>query len=369
MTKPAGRNVNTLDFEAIQEGAVAVSKLNGNVGANGTALSDTISLNATGGEFIAFRWNYDSDSTAAQSGLAVDDLNINFTTVAVPEPSAALLGLLGRPSCCVARVREQIAGPSISNPKTHARLPISDDATSAAKPLRSSGRNLSGPLQATIPIDQTSFSYSQDFNALDPSDLLSDVDTSGTGAPFLWNGVTPIRTSWQNDSTYDGWTRQVTVGGSTNRNDKDYIGEFANGTIRFGNMGNGVAGDGSLDNGPTSDRCVGLLMQGTDGSASFGVVFEVGPALTVTEAVVNYTGEQWFRALDRPNHALSVQDPGKPGLQPGHIPNQRRDGLERCRCTRLLRTQDRSRAENSMAISTAMPSLGPTASNSRRRSL
>ncbi len=153
-----------------------------------------------------------------------------------------------------------------------------------------------GPLQAAILIDQTSFSYSQYFDVPEPSDLLSDVGTAGTGAPFLWNGANPIITSWQNDSTYDGWTRQVAVAGSTNRNDKDYIGEFTNGTIRFGNMGNGVAGDGSLDNGPPSDRSLGLLMQGADGSASFGVVFEVGTNLTVTEAVVSYTGEQWFRA-------------------------------------------------------------------------
>lgn len=142
-----------------------------------------------------------------------------------------------------------------------------------------------GSLHASILIDHASFSYSQNFDA--PS-YATEVATAGTGNPITW--------SWANNSNYPGWTRQVAVAGLINRSDKDYIGEFRNGTIRFGNMGNGVAGDASLDAGPTSDRSLGLLMEGADGSASFGVVFKVGAGLTVTEALVTYTGEQWFRA-------------------------------------------------------------------------
>lgn len=142
-----------------------------------------------------------------------------------------------------------------------------------------------GTLHASILIDHASFSYSQDFNT--PS-YATEVAAAGTGNPAAW--------AWANNTNYPGWTRQVAVGGLTNRQDKDFIGEFRNNTIRFGNMGNGVAGDGSLDSGPPTDRSLGLLMEGADGSGAFGVVFKVGAGLTVTEALVTYTGEQWFRA-------------------------------------------------------------------------
>lgn len=141
------------------------------------------------------------------------------------------------------------------------------------------------------------FVYSQNFDGLNVS---TDVATAGGGSnsPILWNGVAST-TSWQNDSTYAGWTRQVKIDANTNAQDKDFIGEFRDGTTRFGNMGNGSATDGLRDTGPTTDRALGLLMQGNAGtgnSASFGVVFEIGAGLQVGSATVGYNGEQWFRA-------------------------------------------------------------------------
>lgn len=155
---------------------------------------------------------------------------------------------------------------------------------------------IGGSLQASITIDQPSFSYSQDFNTPDYS---TDVATAGTGAPISW--------LWANDATYDAWTRQVIIN-SVNRTDKDYLGEFTSGTIRFGNMGNG--GSYNITSSPPTDRALGLMMEGVVGAgnaASFGLVFEVGAGLQVTAATVAYTGEQWFRAAATSNDRLDFQ--------------------------------------------------------------
>lgn len=153
-----------------------------------------------------------------------------------------------------------------------------------------------GPLFATIPINQASFSYSQNF---DTPGFATEIATAGTGAPITW--------SWNNDSTYAGWTRQVVIN-SVNTTNKDYIGEFASNTIRFGNMGNG--GSFNTVSSPTIDRALGLMMEGIVGAgnaASFGVVFEVGAGLQVTGATVGYNGEQWFRAGATSNDRLDFQ--------------------------------------------------------------
>ncbi len=155
---------------------------------------------------------------------------------------------------------------------------------------------IGGPLQGTITIDQTSFSYSQNF---DTPDFATEVDAAGTGAPIAW--------SWASGSTYAGWTRQVVIN-SVNTTNKDYIGEFASNTIRFGNMGNG--GSFNAVSSPPNDRALGLLMEGIVGAgntASFGVVFEVGAGLQVTGATVGYNGEQWFRAAATANDRLDFQ--------------------------------------------------------------
>ena len=152
------------------------------------------------------------------------------------------------------------------------------------------------------------YGYSQNFDVPNPSALLNDVTTAGGGTniPIAWDGVTST-TSWQNDSTYAGWTRQVTVGATTNAQDKDFIGEFRDGTTRFGNMGNGSATDGVRDTGPTTDRALGLMMQNLGNSASFGVVFQVGTGLQVTQALIGYNAEQWFRGTATSDDRLDFQ--------------------------------------------------------------
>jgi arylsulfatase A-like enzyme len=156
---------------------------------------------------------------------------------------------------------------------------------------------IGGSLQASILIDQPSFSYSQNFNT---PVYATEVATAGTGAPIAW--------SWSNNTTYAGWTRQVLVN-NVNSTNKDYIGEFTSNTIRFGNMGNG--GSFNAVASPTSDRALGLLMEGgavvAGNAASFGVVFQVGAGLQVTGATVGYNGEQWFRAGATSNDRLDFQ--------------------------------------------------------------
>jgi len=155
---------------------------------------------------------------------------------------------------------------------------------------------IAGPLQASIPINQLSFSYSQNF---DTPDFATEVATAGTGAPITW--------SWSNHSTYSGWTRQMVIN-SVNTTNKDHIGEFSSNTIRFGNMGNG--GTFNTVSSPTTDRALGLLMEGIVGAgnaASLGVVFQVGAGLQVTGATVGFNGEQWFRAAATANDRLDFQ--------------------------------------------------------------
>jgi len=70
--------------------------LDGNLTANRTARSSTITLGTAlaPGEFLVLRWRYDPP-TASGHGLAIDDLNISFTTTAIPEPGlvGAVFGL------------------------------------------------------------------------------------------------------------------------------------------------------------------------------------------------------------------------------------------------------------------------------------
>lgn len=171
-------------------------------------------------------------------------------------------------------------------------------------PIFASCLALTGHAMAQVLITPGAPNYGQNFDGFN---VVADVSTAGTGAPILWNGTASV-TKWQNNITYPGWIRQVAIGLDTNRTDKDYIGEFTSGTIRFGNMGNGVAGDGSLDAGPTTDRALGVLMRGTGNSASFGVVFQIGEGVAVSDVNISYFGEQWFRAPDQtPNDRLDFQ--------------------------------------------------------------
>jgi hypothetical protein len=86
---------NALDFTALKTGAGQT--INGNYsgaefGPNNATLSGSISLAASDGQYIAFRWRQvDQFGGIAQSGLGVDDFSATF----VPEPStyALLVGL------------------------------------------------------------------------------------------------------------------------------------------------------------------------------------------------------------------------------------------------------------------------------------
>jgi hypothetical protein len=73
-----------------------VAKINGNNATNQSAKNASISLEAEDSQYVAFRWKYDSIANGAQSGLFVDDFSVDFTTVAVPEPStyAIFAGIL-----------------------------------------------------------------------------------------------------------------------------------------------------------------------------------------------------------------------------------------------------------------------------------
>lgn len=91
VTVTSGWNdVNALDFVAPQTGTTALA-LDGNLAANQTALSSTITgLNWAVGDDIVLRWT-DFDRPGADDGLAVD----NFSFQAVPEPGSALVLALG----------------------------------------------------------------------------------------------------------------------------------------------------------------------------------------------------------------------------------------------------------------------------------
>lgn len=139
----------------------------------------------------------------------------------------------------------------------------------------------------------STLTYTQNFDGLNVS---ADVTKAGTTAPLLWDGTnTPSSsaTLWLNNNTYTGWTRQLKVDSAT-RTDKDYIGEFSSNTIRFGNMGNG--GSYNTLTYPTTDRALGVLMQGATGACSFGVVFQIDSGVAISGVTIQYTGEQWFRA-------------------------------------------------------------------------
>ncbi len=56
---------------------------------NEESISDVITVNVPDGEYIALRW-YDGDIAGSDAALAIDDLTVGFSAVAIPEPSAFL---------------------------------------------------------------------------------------------------------------------------------------------------------------------------------------------------------------------------------------------------------------------------------------
>ncbi len=84
-------NLTALDFTSPITGGTAGS-LNGNAAANRSVLTNTPNISIAANQFITLRWR-DIDHTGTDHGLAIDDVAATF--VAVPEPSAALLGAVG----------------------------------------------------------------------------------------------------------------------------------------------------------------------------------------------------------------------------------------------------------------------------------
>lgn len=83
--------VSALNFTTPTTGATAVA-LDGNAGANRTALSATPAITLQPGEFITLRWR-DINDAGNDHGVAIDDFSVSFTVQPVPEPGVSLLGL------------------------------------------------------------------------------------------------------------------------------------------------------------------------------------------------------------------------------------------------------------------------------------
>lgn len=135
----------------------------------------------------------------------------------------------------------------------------------------------SASAQVVISVGST---YTQDFNT---PDFAAEVEAAGTGVA-AWD--------FTNNSTYLGWMRQVSAGGQLDRSDLDFIGELNGATTRFGNFGNG----GFFNPEPKTDRALMSLIRAAGSEISFGVVFQVS-GTSIDSLEVNYTGEQWFRAV------------------------------------------------------------------------
>jgi hypothetical protein len=143
------------------------------------------------------------------------------------------------------------------------------------------GIALSGTTVAAQVVIGGGSTYNQNF---DTPNYATEVAAAGSQAAWSY-------TNADNNTAYQGWFRQVSVGGQSNRDDKDFIGEKVNGTtIRFANVGNG----GTYAE-PTTDRALMSLIRGAGGEVSFGVVFQVS-GTGVAGIDVSFTGEQWFRA-------------------------------------------------------------------------
>lgn len=88
--------VGALTFTSPIANTGGSSALDGNAGANRTALTSTISVTINPGEFFVIRWE-DLNDSANDHGLAVDDLTVTGGFTPIPEPAtvaAAALALL-----------------------------------------------------------------------------------------------------------------------------------------------------------------------------------------------------------------------------------------------------------------------------------
>jgi len=71
--------VSTLLFQSVQQTATTAGALDGNLAANYATISSSIPVSIPAGSSIVIKW-IDKNISGNDDGLAVDDLNINFTT-------------------------------------------------------------------------------------------------------------------------------------------------------------------------------------------------------------------------------------------------------------------------------------------------
>lgn len=82
--------VGSLSFTSPQNGSTA-GALDGNVGANRVALSDTVATTWANGDYLILRW-FDDNHSGNDHGLAIDDMEFNAHPVPEPATLAVLAG-------------------------------------------------------------------------------------------------------------------------------------------------------------------------------------------------------------------------------------------------------------------------------------
>lgn len=105
--------VSTLDFTSPNATTTSASALNGNLGANKTALGDTINGSLMIANNATFWIRYrDPDNSGNDHGLAVDDFSLTPQGI-IPEPSSAILLAVGVMAFALAYWRKRTARKSV----------------------------------------------------------------------------------------------------------------------------------------------------------------------------------------------------------------------------------------------------------------
>lgn len=130
-------------------------------------------------------------------------------------------------------------------------------------------------LQGAITVNDTGFSYSQDFNSL---------PTANTGT-----------FTWTDNSTLAGWYRRANVNTSTQTPDPDLVDLSAQGS----NVGVAAFYNASVAN--NADRAVGFRINGDPAGlkkGSVGLVLTNNTGSTINSLELGYTGEKWYQAVN-----------------------------------------------------------------------
>jgi len=108
------------------------------------------------------------------------------------------------------------------------------------------------------------------------------------GSPYTQNFDTALATAglWTDNSTIPGWYASKTL-------------PAPGGPVTAFQLGSGTSTSGQLYSfgvagvNPATDRAIGSIGSGTPGNFAYGVRFTNDTALTITNIVIAYTGEQW----------------------------------------------------------------------------